>query len=94
MNITEEQREYIKKSNQELIEKLEDFKLHPEKYREPKYMTPDGSRIAVIQEDDNVVSGVVVQSKWKSQIGFCNTFLKTELKPFLRLKCNHPSHKK
>ena len=91
--MTNEEKELLKKDNEDLILAWQDWKDHPEKYTEPKYIGYDGARIAVIHENEYVVTGIIVQSKWKSQIGIANTFLRRELKPFLRLKCNHSSHK-
>ena len=64
--------------------KLQDWKNHPEKYTKPEYTTPDGSTIAVIDEeiiDDKIgiITGVIVDSPIKAQIGFINTFHLSEL---------------
>lgn len=75
----EEQRIFLENNRKEMTEKLNDWKKNPEKYMTPEYTTPDGSKIAVIHDNGYVVTGVIIDSPIKVQIGLLNNFAYREL---------------
>jgi hypothetical protein len=75
----EEKKKFLEEDRKEMTEKIQDWKKNPDKYITPEYITPDGSKIAVIHANDYVVTGVCVESPIKVQIGFLNTFFWREL---------------
>ena len=67
---------------------LDDFKKNPDKYTIPEYITPDGSRLCIINSNEYVATGVITDGKFK---GFCNTFTWGELSPInIKISENDP----
>lgn len=51
-----------------------------DKYRTGNfYITPDGSKIESIDESGEVITGIIIDSPIKVQIGYMNVFLRSEL---------------
>ena len=75
----EEKKKLLDKNRKEMTEKLQDWKKNPDKYKTPEYTTPNGAKIAVIHSNDYVVTGVIVDSPSKAEIGLLNTFFWREL---------------
>ena len=77
--LTEAEIQRIKESGKRLTKAIMDFKKNPDNYKTPKYITPSGDKIAVLDEEffedgRGLVSGVIVDSPTKIFIGFTNTF--------------------
>lgn len=69
--------EHKKYSFEEVIKRYKD---HPEQCKTGIfYITPDGSKIEALLEEELTVLGLIVESPIKSQIGLMNIFLYSEL---------------
>ena len=62
-------------------EVLKRYKENPEQCKTGIfYITPDGSKIEALCEEECTVLGLIVESPIKAQIGLMNIFLYSELK--------------
>jgi len=77
--LTEAEIQRVKESGKRLTSAIMDWKVNPDKYKTPKYVTPYGDKVAVLDEEffedgKGLVSGVIVDSPSKVTIGMLNTF--------------------
>lgn len=72
--------EELLERHKNLVEILTKFKEDPDQCKTNIfYITPDGSKIEALLEEEYTILGLIVESPFKSQIGLMNTFLYREL---------------